>query len=226
VVIMLRQVWAVFRKDLTLELRTKEVLMAMLVFGVLVLVILNFSFESSREETRRLSPGILWVAFTFAGILGLNRSFALEKENHCLEGMLLTPMDTGCIYLGKWLSSTTFMLIAEAFLLPAFVVLFDLNVYAVLPRLLLVVLLGTSGFCAAGTLFSAVAINTKMREVMLPILVFPVVVPVLIAAVESSAVLLLDGELADYYLGLRILIGCNLIFVVISYLTFGYVLEE
>ncbi len=223
---MLRQIWAVFHKDLILEFRTKEVLLAMLVFGLLVLVILNFSFESSREETRLLAPGILWVAFTFAGILGLNRSFALEKENQCLEGMRLAPMDTGCIYLGKWLSSTTFMLIAEAFLLPTFVILFDLNVYPVLLRLLLLVVLGTSGFCAVGTLFSAVAANTKMREVMLPILVFPVVVPVLIAAVESTAALLLDREMADYYAGLRILIGCNLIFVVLSYLTFSYVLEE
>ena len=223
---MLRQIWAVFHKDLILEFRTKEVLLAMLVFGLLVLVILNFSFESTREESRLLAPGILWVAFTFAGILGLNRSFALEKENHCLEGMLLAPLDPGCIYLGKWLSSTTFMLIAEAFLLPTFIVLFDLSVQPVLLRLLLVILLGTSGYCAVGTLFSAVAANTKMREVMLPILVFPVVVPVLIAAVESCAVLFSAGQMVDYYKGLRILIGCNLIYVTVSYLTFSYVLEE
>lgn len=223
---MLSQTWAIFRKDLRLELRTKEVLLAMLVFGLLVLVILNFAFEWTREETRRLAPGVLWMAFTFAGILGLNRSFALEKENHGLEGMLLATLEPGYIYLGKWLSSTVFMLIAEVFLLSAFVVLFDLNVQAVLIRLLLVILLGTSGFCAVGTLLSAVSANTKMREVMLPILVFPVVVPVLIAAVESCAVLFEGGEMAEYYSGLRILIGCNLIYVTVSYLTFGYVLEE
>ena len=223
---MLGQIWAIFRKDLTLELRTKEVLLAMLVFGILVLVILNFSFESTREETRLLAPGILWVAFTFAGILGLNRSFALEKENQCIEGMLLAPIDPGCIYLGKWLSSTTFMLIAEAFLLLAFVVLFDLEILPCLPQLLLVVLLGTSGFCAVGTLFAAVAANTRMREVMLPILVFAIVVPVVIAAVKSCSALLLDGDPAVYLRWLRILIGCNLIYVVISYLTFSFVLEE
>ena len=223
---MFQQIWAVVRKDLTLELRSKEGLLAMLVFGLIVLVVLNFAFESMRQEARRSASGILWVAFTFAGVLGLNRSFAVERENRALEAVRLAPIDSGSLYLGKWLSSTVFMLIAEAFLLPVFVVLFDVRVDANLAKLLGFALLGTSGFCAIGALLSAVAANTRMREVLLPILLFPLAVPLLIAAVEGSTALLAQGEPETIRQALRILIGCNVIYVVLSYLVFEYVLEQ
>lgn len=224
--IMLRQILAVVSKDILLELRRREVLPTLFVFGVVVLVILHFSLETDRQLRDEVSPGVLWVAFTFAGILGLNRSFALERENQALEVMQLAPMDAGAIFLGKWLSTTLFMLLAELVLLPVFIVMFEQELTLSWLRLFGVMALGTSGFCAVGTLFSAVAINTRMRDVLLPLLVFPVVLPVLIAAVECTRVLLLEGEREVYRQGLNMLIGCNLIYLVVSFLIFGFVLEE
>jgi len=223
---MLSCVWTLFLKDLKLELRSREGLLAMLVFALIVLVLLNFAFEGATTRMQLLAPGIMWVAFTFAGVLGLNRSFAQEKENRALEGARLAPIDQGAIYLGKWLSVTVFMLLAEAVLMPLFIALFDLPVAGVAGRLTGVLILGTSAFCAAGTLFSGVASNTLMCEVMLPILLFPVAIPVLLAAVECTSALIGDDPTGSFRQGVRILIGCNLIYAVLSYLVFPYVLEE
>ncbi len=223
---MLSSVWTLFLKDLKLELRGREGLLAMLVFALIVLVLLNFAFEGAAPRMQPLAPGILWVAFTFAGVLGFNRSFVQEKENRALEGARLAPIDPGAIYLGKWLSSTVFMLLAAAVLIPLLVALFDLPIAGVAGRLTGVLILGTSAFCAAGTLFAGVASNTRMCEVMLPILLFPVAIPVLLAAVECTAALLGGDSTGSFRQGVRILIGCNLIYLVLSYLIFPYVLEE
>lgn len=223
---MLSTIWTLFLKDLKLELRSREGLLAMLVFALIVLVLLHFAFAGGAVRIQPLAPGILWVAFAFAGVLGLNRSFTLEKENRALEGARLAPIDPGAIYLGKWLSSTVFMLLAEAALMPLFVALFDLPVAGVAGRLTGVMILGTSAFCAAGTLFSGVASNTRLCEVMLPILLFPVAIPVLLAAVECTSALLGGDPSGSFRQGVRILIGCNTIYAVLSYLVFPYVLEE
>src|SRR5512137_2199201 len=111
---MLGRIWTIFRKDLLIELRTKDSLNAMLFFGIVVLVIFNFALEAVRDSIRAAVPGVLWVAFAFAGTLGLNRMFAAEKENSCLQGLLMLPIDRGIIYLGKMLAASVFMLITEA----------------------------------------------------------------------------------------------------------------
>lgn len=221
-----RTVWAILYKDILMELRTKETLSSMFVFALLVIVIFNFAFEAGRSDITLIGPGILWIAFTFAGTLGLNHAFALEKENNCLNGMMLTPLDRGDIYLGKFLGTALFMFIMEILILPFFSLLFNISLLAVLPQLLLINLLGTAGFCGVGTILSAVAANTRLREVLLPIMLFPVLVPLLIGVVESTAILLQDSDSGGYLNWVKILTVFDVVFIVVSYWMFGHILEE
>ncbi|RMF82982.1 MAG: hypothetical protein D6739_07910 [Nitrospirae bacterium] len=221
----LRQLLTIFLKDLRLEWRTREAMSAMLLFALLVLVIFNFAFNPDREMVLAIGPGILWVAFTFAGVLGLNRAFAAERENGCLSGVLLTPMDRGGIFLGKWLANLCFTLVAEAIVLPFFVLFFNLTLTTEIPLLLLICLLGTVGFTAVGTLLAAISANTRLREVMLPVLLFPIVVPVIVGAVESTG-LVLNHEREGLAGFIRMLALYDVIFLVTSTLLFDYVLEE
>jgi heme exporter protein B len=220
----LGKVGAIVAKDLAAELRTKEILTSMLVFAFLVVVIFNFSFELRNVDMAALGPGILWVSFTFAGILGLNRAFALEKDRGCLEGLMLTPVDRSAIYLGKVTGTFLFMVVMEAVALPIFGILNDVPVFK--PALVPVILLGTLGFVAVGIPFAAMAANTRTREVMLPILLFPMVVPVIIASVKATGAVLADQPLSTVSEWLTLLVAYDVIFLVICFLTFELVLEE
>ena len=222
---------AIVQKDIRSELRTKEMVASMFVFAVLVLVIFNFTLSLDGETTLTLAPGILWVAFVFAGSLGLNRSFASERENRSLHGLMLAPVDRSALYFGKLVSNVLFMLVAEAFLLPLFMVFFNLNLFDELePRafmtFLLVVGLGTWGYAAVGTTLAAIAANTTMREVLLPVLLFPVAVPVVIGAAESTRLIFQPSAFYSPWTWIRLLAVFSVVFVVVSWLTFEYVLEE
>lgn len=219
------KVLAIVWKDVISELHTKEAISSMLIFALLAIVIFSFAFQlRGDEDVELVAPGVLWVAFTFAGILGLSRSFIKEKDRGCLEGLMLCPVDRSAIYLGKALGNLVFMLLMEAIALPMFAVFFNLAV--LIPSLFLVILLGTIGFAAVGTLFSVISVNTKAREVMLPILFFPIVVPVVIAAVKSTGQVL-DGVPFDQSLPwVNLMLVFDLIFLVVSYLSFEYVVEE
>jgi heme exporter protein B len=220
----LQKVLAIVQKDVAVELRTREMLSSMFVFSLLVIVIFNFAFELRVENVREVAPGVLWVTFTFAGMLGLNRSFVLEKDKGCLEGLLLCPVDRSAIYFGKMLGNVIFMSVVEAIILPIFSVLFNLSLFE--PALLLVVVLGTLGFAGVGTLFSAMAVHTRAREVMLPVLLFPVVVPAMIAAVKATAGIL-DGRLfSEIAHWVRLLAVFDAVFFAISFMTFDFVVEE
>jgi heme exporter protein B len=217
------KVGAIVAKDLAAELRTKEILTSMLVFAFLVVVIFNFSFELRNVDMAALGPGILWVSFTFAGILGLNRAFALEKDRGCLEGLMLAPVDRSVIYLGKVIGTFLFMIVMEAVALPIFGILNDVPFLK--PALIPVILLGTLGFVAVGILFAAMAANTRTREVMLPILLFPMVVPVIIASVKATGAVLADQPLSTVSEWIILLITYDVIFLVVCFLTFELVLE-
>jgi heme exporter protein B len=219
-----RAVMAIVAKDVAAELRSKETLSTLLIFALMVVVVFNFAFELRVENVRQIAPGVLWVAFTFAGVLALNRSFVVEREEGCIEGLRLTPVDRGAIYLGKFLANTLFMLMGEACILPIFAVLFDVSILN--PVLWLIVVLGTVGFVAVGTLFAAMAVNTRAREAMLPLLLFPIVVPVLIAATKSTGQVLDGQPLSEVYSWLRLLLAFDIIFTIIAWLGFEYVLEE
>lgn len=211
-------------KDILSELRTRDIATSVLIFALLVIVIFNFAFEPGSDQKELVAPGILWVSFTFAGVISLGRSFVQEKESGCLEALMLCPVDREVIYLGKMLGSLTFMLITEAIVFPIFLLLFDLPLLT--PRLGLIAFLATLGFVSVGTLFSALAINTRAREVLLPILFFPLVTPVIIAAVKASE-LVMEGEpWGDMSSWLLIMAAFDAIFLVASAIVFGFAVEE
>ena len=218
------KIFAIFWKDILLELRTKEVATSILIFALLVLVIFNFAFDPEAGMTSLVAPGMLWVGFTFAGVLGLNRFFATEKENSCFEGLMLCPVDRVVIYWGKLASIFTFILIIEAIITPIFLILFNLPLF--IPMLALIIVTATVGFAAVGTLFSALAMNTRARDILLPMVFLPVVVPVIIAGVKTTA-LVLQGRLwGDMAIWFQIMIAFDIIYLVVSALVFEFVIEE
>ena len=221
-----KKVIVLFLKDLKIEFRTKETLNSMFVFGLLVIIVFNFAFDLTRIETLEIASGVLWIAFTFSGILGLNRSFSFEKENSAIEGIILAPVDRSAIYLGKLMSNFFLMLLFEIVLLPFFIIFFNLRIFSDLPVLFLVMILGTLGFVTVGTIFSAVSANTRMREIMLPVLLFPVSIPVIIGAVESTSFILLGNNQELLWSWIQRLIGIDIIYFVASFLLFEYVIVE
>jgi len=226
----LRKIGAILWKDIVAELRTKEMFSAMFVFAILVTVIFTFAFGSpgqrrvSGEIVQDVAPGVLWVAFAFAGVLGLNRAFILERDQGCLEGLLLAPVDVTAIYFGKMISTALFMLVAEAFTLPVFTAFLGVNLFDL--RLVGIVLLGTVGFAAVGTVLSAMTAQTRAREVLLPILLLPVAAPVLIAAVKATAGVLDGLPTVEIGQWLRLLAALDLIFPAAAFMTFEYVVKE
>ncbi|UCC77077.1 MAG: heme exporter protein CcmB [Anaerolineales bacterium] len=219
----LNKVLAIVWKDVVAELRTKELFSSMFVFALLMIVIFSFSFDLRVERVAEVAPGVLWVTFAFAGTLELNRSLATEVEGARLDGLLLAPMERSTIYFGKMLGNLVFILAIEALMLPIFSAVFDLNLLQ--PGLLLTVVLGTIGFAAVGTLLSTMAVNTRAREVLLPVLLFPIILPVVLSAVKITAGML-DGQAwIDMAPWLRLLIGFDIIFATVCYMTFDYVVQ-
>ncbi|HNW60128.1 MAG TPA: heme exporter protein CcmB [bacterium] len=222
----LRQMYAILHKDLVQELRGKEIITAMLVFALTVVVIFNFVFEPGSTEMRTTAPGILWVAFVFASNLGLSRAFAREQENAMMQGLLLCPVDRSALFTAKVLGNVIFITLVELITLPVMIVLFDLEIGRTWPLLILILLLGTFGFATVGTIFSAISANTRSREVMLPIMLFPVTVPVILAAIKSTAALLAGGAVAEIWPWLRLLIGFDVLYFFVCFLLYEYVVEE
>src|ERR1051325_6480555 len=221
----MRPVAAIVFKDIVIELRTKESISSMLMFGILVLVIFMFAFESGGVDKSLIGPGELWVAYSFAAILGLNRSLAMEIDNDCLQGLLLAPMGRGELYLGKVASNFTFMIIAEFIVLPVFFILNNLSFDRRFLGIAGISVLGTLGISAVGTILSTISANTRMKEVMLPILQIPLTVPVVIAAVEATRVVLTNDpeEISSW---LYILGGFTIVYLTVSYLVFEFAVEE
>lgn len=217
---------ALIRKDLTVELRTKETLASLLLLGILTLLVLSFAFEPGSAARREAAPGALWVAVTFSAVLGLNRSFAVERDNDCLQGLLLCPVDRGTIYLAKTVSNFLFMMTAQIAILPVFVFFFDQSLTAGWYGVLLSLALGVFGFSTIGTLFAAIAVRTRAREVMLPLLMLPLVVPLFIGGVRTTARLLADRPIVDVTQWLNLMFAFDLVFLVVGWLVFEYAVEE
>ena len=216
--------WAVVWKDIAAELRSRELLSAMLVFALLVILIFNFALELDAKTRSTVTAGVLWVTFAFAGQLGLNRSMAMEKDRGCLDGLLLAPVDRSAIYFGKAISNLIFMLIVEIIVLPVYSILYNINLFN--PGLILVIILGSIGYVAVGTLLSSMAVQTRTRDILLPILLFPVIVPVLIASVKASAGFLQGIEIAEITPWLNLLIVYDVIFTAVAFMVFDYIVEE
>ena len=222
----LNQVAAIVWKDIITELKTRELFSSMFIFALLVILIFIFSVNLSIVKANEVGPGVLWVAFLFAGTLGLNRSFMLEKENGCLQGLILTPVDRTAIYFGKLISNLAFLFIMEAFLLPPFMIFFNVDLLPHLGPLLLVIFLGTLGFCAIGTLLSSLSSNLKTREIMLPILLYPLMVPVVIGAVRMTGQVLLGEELSAMMKWVGLILCFDILYIGVSILTIDHILEE
>jgi heme exporter protein B len=212
------------QKDLAAEFRSFELVSAMLVFSLLVIIIFNFALELDVKVRQSVTAGVLWTTFAFAGTLGLNRSMSTEKDRGCMDGLLLAPVDRSAIYFGKAISNLAFMLIVEAIVLPVYSVLYNVNLFRF--DLLGVILLGSIGYVAVGTLLSAMSVQTRTREVLLPILLFPVAIPVLLAAVKASNGLLTGAEFAEVLTPLNILIVYDVVFIAVAFMVFDYVVEE
>jgi heme exporter protein B len=213
-------------KELLIEARGRETVLAGAVFALLVLVVFNFAFDLRVENVAAVAPGVLWVTVTFAGVLSLGRSFARERDRRTLDGLLLAPVDRSALYLAKVIASVASMLVVEVIALPAFIGLFNLQVD--LPLLVAALALGTLGLAGVGTLFAAIAAHTRARDVMLPLLLFPIQVPVILATVKSTGAAIripgLDPPELGQWLGL--LIAFDALFLGLSVVLFDYAIEE
>jgi heme exporter protein B len=215
---------AVVLKDLTAEIRSREVFSAMLIFALLVVLIFNFALELEAGTRASVTSGVLWVTFTFAGTLGLNRSMALEKDRGCMDGLLMAPVDRSAIYMGKVIGNLVFMLAVEIVVIPLFSILYNINL--INAGLILVVFMGSIGYIAVGTLLSSMAVQTRTRDMLLPILLFPVVIPLVVAAVKASSGFIQALPMAEITPWLNMLLVYDVIFLVVAWMVFDYVVEE
>jgi len=215
-------------KDLLMEFRTKQMLNSMVIFSLLVIVIFNYSFSNIlfNLEVADIAPGILWIAFTFAGMLGLSRSFASEMEEGCLDGLKLCPVDPSTIYLGKVVSNLVIMFMIEAIIVPLFIVLFNFSDVKGLAGLIVIILLGTIGFILVGTLFSALTVNMRTREILLPVILFPIIIPLIMSSVMATQKVLSTGDLFSAIDEIRLLVVYDLVFFIAAQLVFEYVIED
>ena len=216
---------AIFWKDLLSEWRSRDRVVAMATFAFLVVLILQFALpQRTPTDAIEVAPGLLWVAFLFAALLGLNRAFALELENEALAGLALAPVDRGWIFVGKAAANFVLLGVVQAATAAVFGLAFGVDLTPFALRLAVIVALGSLGLCAAGTLFSAMAVRTRYREVMLPLLLLPLMVPVLLGAVEATRTLLQDDTLP--FAKLQLLIVTDAVFLIVSFLGFDFVLDE
>lgn len=220
---MLRQIGAILAKDLAAELHTREILSAMAVFAITAVLTFSFALDLRGATAEAAAPGVLWTTIAFTGTLGLSRSLAREQESGGISGLMLASEDRTVIFVGKALSNLVLMLLLEIVLLPLATIFFDVNF--VRPSVVLIVVLGTVGYATAGTLLAAIAVNTRAREVMLPILLLPLVVPLLLGAVHATAGLLEGLTLAEVGSWVQILVVYDLLMTAAAVATFSYVVE-
>jgi heme exporter protein B len=213
----LRQILTIAAKDLRSELRTKEALNASVAFSIVILVLFSFIFDSSSEEFRDFTGGLLWMVFTFAGALVLNRSFARETPNDCLDGLLAAPLPPSALFVGKALANFVLLFTVALISLPVFGLFYDVRWTPVFWPLMLVIALGTWGLTVIGTAFSALTVNLRLRELMLPTLVFPLMIPALVAAMTLTTDLLSGTPIAgNNLIWIRVLVAFDFIFTAIA----------
>jgi heme exporter protein B len=215
-------VMTILWKDVLLETRSKDIIVSVLVFALLVIVVFNFAITPTPQTVTLIAPGVLWIAFLFGGVLGLNRSFALEKDGGNIHGLMMAPVGRDVIFFGKMLGNFLFMMVVELLIFPVFAVMYNFSL--LMPGLIPIAVLTTLAVATVGTVFSAMAVNTRSREVMLPVLFFPVVVPAIVAAVEASASVI-QGD-ASFTRWLPFLAVFDAIFLVVSPVLFQFVIEE
>jgi len=216
--------WAVLRKDLRAELRSKELVGLMLLFALLAVLIFSFALELDQIVSREAVSGVLWVIVVFASILGLNRSMSAEREQGSMDALLIAPIQRGAIFLGKFLGNMLFTLLVGVVLLPLMTILYD--VLTLNPWVLLMLTLGTWGVCATGTLLAAMTAQTRARESLLPIAMLPVVLPLLLASVSATTGILNSAPANEWQGWIGVVVVVDLVYTVACFLLFDFVLEE
>lgn len=222
----IEKLWAIVWKDFISEVRTKEMILSMCLFSFLILIIFNFAFGSSVKDDREMMAGVLWVAFIFSGLTGLGRSFSAERDKGTFQGLVLCPVSSWTIFLAKLIGVFLFTTVMEIITTFIYAILYNTSVIPFLAPLGMIVFLGTLGFTSVGTVFSAISATTKSRDVLLSILFFPISVPVIIASVKATGTILSGKPLQAVFPWLKILIAFDLVFLLVSYLTFEYIVEE
>ena len=212
-------------KDLLVERRSKETLNALFFFGLLLLFVFQFALGPDRERLAGTLPGLLWLGFILSALLGLGRTFVVERENDCWEGLVMAPGDKSAIYVGKLAGNILMMAIVEVMLLALFTVFFNLDLWPALPSLGVVLVLGTLGIASVGTLFAAMTANVRARELLFPVLLLPVLVPVLLATVKATEAALAGEPASAYGHWLQLLAAADVVYVVTGLLTFDFILE-
>jgi len=222
---LLHQTGLLLWKDLLLELRRRESVMTMFFFGTLLLFVFHFSFDLVPEKVAEMTPALLWLAFLFTGTLGLTQLFEAERGNDCLEALLLSPLDRGALFLAKTCFNIILMVLVEVFVIPLFWILFNLRSWEVVPLLFFIAFLGTIGFCVLGTLLSGVTLKARARELLLPLVLFPLMIPVILATIRCMEAVLHDGQIGDAAQWLRLLVGFDVIFLTVGILIFDWVID-
>ena len=218
--------WIVARKDLAIELRTRSAFLSVVMFALLGLVIFFFAWDSTAVSSLDLAPGVLWVTFTFAGLLGLHRSFGIELEDRAIDALLIAPIERESIYAGKAIANTIFVSAVLVIAVPALALFYNLPFGRSIIVLGVVAVLASIGLVAIGTLFSAMAVNTRMAELLLPMLSLPFFVPIVLSSAQASTRLLANRPFAEVLPWLKILIGFDIVFAVACTVAFPYTLEE
>lgn len=223
---LLTQTYLLLRKDLLLELRRRDSVLTMFFFGTLLLFVFHFSFDLPPDKVAEMAPALLWLAFLFTGTLGLAQLFQSERENHCLDALLLAPLDRGALFLAKTSFNLILMFLVELVVMPLFWILFNLSAWNLLPQLFLVTLLGTIGFCVLGTIMSALTLRARARELLLPLVLFPLMIPVILATIRCMESVLKNGEFGAAVSWLKLLLGFDVIFMTVGVLIFDWVIES
>ncbi|HET9332451.1 MAG TPA: heme exporter protein CcmB [Gemmatimonadota bacterium] len=221
-----RAAGAILAKDLRLELRRVETVGTMVVFAVLVATMFVFAGDPTPQDLRRLGPGALWVSLLFAGAIGFGRWFAQEERNQALQGLLVSPVDRAALFAGKWAGATVFLLGIECALVPVTLTMYQLDMRGAWGELALLLATVTIGYSALGTFFAAVAARTTAGELLLPILLFPLSVPLILAGAEGGQALVEGGRMGDYWSWLSLAVAFDVIFGTVCTLAFEYVIEE
>lgn len=222
----IRVVWAIAAKDLAIEWRTKTAFVSALAFAVLVLAVLYFARDPTAVASVDVAPGALWVTFSFAAMLGLNRGFLLEQENRALDGVLLSGAPRPAVFVGKMVANLVFVGAVEVVSVPLFILFYDVPLWTRVPELLGVTAMATVSFVAVGTLLSAMAVRTRFAELMLPLLLLPFLVPPVVGAVQVTARILAERPLSEVGGWLKLLAAFDVVFVFLAIFLFEATLEE
>jgi len=223
---LLRDAWLIARKDLTIEFRTRSAFFSAVVFSLLAIVIFYFAWDATAVAAIDLAPGVLWVIFTFSGLLGMHRSFGVEQPDRAIDGLIASPVSRESIFLGKAIASLVFIVAVQVVAIPAVGLFYNLPLSGVALPLAAIALLAAIGLVAVGTLFSAMAVNTRLAELLLPMLALPFFVPIVLPAAQATARLMSGRPVGDAVAWLKLLIAFDIVFVVACTLAYPYTLEE